>query len=174
MIKYKINIGEKENEILKDIFLDCMGGKTKRLCLRIVSCFAVIYILLETFLFDANDDGSINYMSLALAAIFVWLAIFARKIQELMFYIKSSKITPEKKQGVREYVFSEGGIKVSSLLSSSMNSWATFSSWGYYKNYIYIVMPSKGFLLVSLNDLSVNEINDLTNLLKRHLSFCPN
>lgn len=55
-----------------------------------------------------------------------------------------------------------------------MNQWNMFYFWGNYKNYIYIIHRSNHVLLVDLRKLPVNEINDLTNLLNRHLSFCPN
>lgn len=174
MIKCKIDIGEKENEIVKEISLDCMGNKKKRLIIRICLLLIAVITVLEMIFDTQKGDDSIDFMTFIFVALDILLAIFARKIHELIYYIRSSKADPSEKQGIREYMFFEDGIQIISPWLKGMNQWNMFYLWGNYKNYIYILHRSKHVLLVDLSKLSVNEINELTNLLKRHLSFCPN
>lgn len=174
MIKCKIDIGEKENEIVKEISLDCLGNKKKRLIFRICLLLIAVITALEMIFDTQKGDDSIDFMAFIFIAMDIWLAIFARKIHELIYYIRSSKVDPSEKQGIREYMFFEDGIQIISPWLKGMNQWNMFYLWGNYKNYIYILHRSKHVLLVDLSKLSVNEINELTNLLKRHLSFCPN
>ena len=174
MIKCNIDVGEEENKVIKEISLDCLGNKTKRLIIRICLLLIAVIIVLQTIFDPPMNGGSIDIMAFIFVALDILLAIFARKIHELIFYIRSSKADPSEKQGVREYMFFEDGIQIISPWVKGMNQWNMFYFWGNYKNYIYIIHRSNHVLLVDLRKLSVNEINDLTNLLNRHLSFCPN
>lgn len=174
MIKCKIDVGKEENKVIKEILLDCLGNKTKRLIIRIFLLLIAVIIVLQMIFDPPMNGGSIDFMAFILVALDILLAIFARKIQELIYYIMSSKVDPSEKQGVREYMFFEDGIQIISPWVKGMNQWNMFYFWGNYKNYIYIIHRSNHVLLVDLRKLSVNEINDLTNLLNRHLSFCPN
>lgn len=174
MIKCKIDVGKEENKVIKKILLDCLGNKTKRLIIRIFLLLIAVITVLQMIFDPPMNGGSIDFMTFIFVALDILLAIFARKIQELIYYIMSSKVDPSEKQGVREYMFFEDGIQIISPWVKGMNQWNMFYIWGNYKNYIYILHRSRHILLVDLRKLSVNEINDLTNLLNRHLSFCPN
>ena len=167
-------LGVWEHKVIKEISLDCLGNKTKRLIIRICLLLIAVIIVLQMIFDPPMNGGSIDIMAFIIIALDILLAIFARKIHELIFYIRSSKADPSEKQGVREYMFFEDGIQIISPWVKGMNQWNMFYFWGNYKNYIYIIHRSNHVLLVDLRKLSVNEINDLTNLLNRHLSFCPN
>lgn len=50
MIKCKIDVGEEENKVMKEISLDCLGNKKKRLIIRIgLLLIAVITVLQMIF-----------------------------------------------------------------------------------------------------------------------------
>lgn len=51
MIKCKIDVGEEENKVIKEISLDCLGNKTKRLIIRICLLLIAVIIVLQ-MIFD--------------------------------------------------------------------------------------------------------------------------
>lgn len=51
MIKCKIDVGEEENKVIKEISLDCLGNKTKRLIIRISLLLIAVIIVLQ-MIFD--------------------------------------------------------------------------------------------------------------------------
>lgn len=105
MIKCKIDVGEEENKVIKEISLDCLGNKKKRLIIRIGLLLIAVITVLQTIFDPPMNGGSIDIMAFIFVALDILLAIFARKIHELIFYIRSSKADPSEKQGVREYMF---------------------------------------------------------------------
>lgn len=51
MIKCKIDVGEEENKVIKEIALDCLGNKKKRLIIRISFLLIAVITVLQT-IFD--------------------------------------------------------------------------------------------------------------------------
>ena len=97
MIKCKIDVGEEENKVIKEIALDCLGNKKKRLIIRISLLLIAVITVLQTIFDPPMNGGSIDFMTFIFVALDILLAIFARKIHELIFYIRSSKANPSEK-----------------------------------------------------------------------------
>lgn len=76
MIKCKIDVGEEENKVIKEIALDCMGNKKKRLIIRISLLLIAVITVLQTIFDPPMNGGSIDFMTF----IFVALDIFVSNI----------------------------------------------------------------------------------------------
>lgn len=59
MIKCKIDVGEEENKVIKEISLDCLGNKTKRLIIRISLLLIAVIIVLQ-MIFDPPNEWWFN------------------------------------------------------------------------------------------------------------------
>lgn len=59
MIKCKIDVGEEENKVMKEISLDCLGNKTKRLIIRICLLLIAVIIVLQ-MIFDPPNEWWFN------------------------------------------------------------------------------------------------------------------
>lgn len=105
MIKCKIDVGEEENKVIKEIALDCLGNKKKRLIIRISLLLIAVITVLQTIFDPPMNGGSIDFMAFIFVALDILLAIFARKIHELIFYIRSSKANPSENRGLGNICF---------------------------------------------------------------------
>lgn len=105
MIKCKIDVGEEENKVIKEISLDCLGNKTKRLIIRICLLLIAVIIVLQMIFDPPMNGGSIDIMAFIVIALDILLAIFARKIHELIFYIRSKKADPSENRGLENICF---------------------------------------------------------------------
>ena len=59
MIKCKIDVGEEENKVIKEISLDCLGSKKKRLIIRISLLLIAVITVLQT-IFDPPNEWWFN------------------------------------------------------------------------------------------------------------------
>lgn len=169
MISYRMNYGEKDFELSKDLALlrpvMVHNKKKQQKILGIFLAFSAIVII-------AFQSLEVRLLYSFILCLFLYMLATIDKRQRKALHRSTVIENPSYKDlwGVREYYFSPEGISYKSAHNSWWNDWSCFSAYGTYQGYIYIRCLLGGYVLVKQDDLVETELNALMELLKAH---CP-
>ena len=151
MVRYNIEIGQQEQDILKEIVLASDKNVKKRKFATGLSSVMAVIMLIYTILCFMNIINGAN--------------TFQKKVINIVHSKMDNKLT----SGKREYCFDTDGITVSSDIGNGTNHWNAFKCWGIFRNYIYVRTIKNEMILVNQNDLSESDVKELKSLLSQNL-----
>ena len=170
MVRYSIEIGQKEQDILKEIVLASDKNVKKRKFATGLSSVMAVIMLIYTILCFMNSRIGYGIIGLLFSVFFIWIIINgANTFQKKVINIVHSKMDNKLTSGKREYCFDTDGVAVSSDIGNGTNHGNAFKCWGIFRNYIYIRTIKNEMVLVNQNDLSENDVKELKSLLSQNL-----
>ena len=115
MVRYSIEIGQQEQDILKEIVLASDKNVKKRKFATGLSSVMAVIMLIYTILCFMNSRIGYGIIGLLFSVFFIWIIINgANTFQKKVINIVHSKMDNKLTSGKREYCFDTDGITVSS------------------------------------------------------------
>ena len=127
MVRYSIEIGQQEQDILKEIVLASDKNVKKRKFATGLSSVMAVIMLIYTILCFMNSRIGYGIIGLLFSVFFIWIIINgANTFQKKVIDIVHSKMDNKLTSGKREYCFDTDGITVSSDIGNGTNHWNAF------------------------------------------------
>lgn len=172
MVHCRIDVGEKEQEVLMEIQLSRSVNVKKRKFARIF--FGILAVLCLGFLIWIWRYVGVGQRIewILLAGVSALLALRTKQFQKgvLKLAVKLAKVDSSQRYGRREYTFSEEGLQVSSDYGEGNHYWNSLSTWGECQGYLYVRMKSNAMVLIDEQKLTAEELTEVKTLLESHLS----
>ena len=138
MIRYKIDISQKECDALIEMQLKHSVSRGIQNFFRIVMAILAIALLYCTFFLRQTTESKI--LGIVSAAFFLWFAAVGMiAYQKFLLKKVQNKLDKRATFGEREYGFDQDGVIVWTDFSYSELQWEAFKNWGIFKDYIYLI-----------------------------------
>lgn len=155
MIRYKIDISQKECDALIEMQLKHSVSRGIQNFFRIVMAILAIALLYCTFFLRQTTESKI--LGIVSAAFFLWFAAVGMiAYQKFLLKKVQNKLDKRAIFGEREYGFDQDGVIV----------WTDFS---YFKDYIYLTTIAEQRILVRKDELSEEDREELFDLLNANV-----
>lgn len=111
------------------------------------------------------------YVYIVLGIVCLLIAFNAKSFQK--FVLKKVELLLDKsfRTGILEYHFDAEGIEIISQTGYGKNYWTAFKEYGTMGQYIYVKRKDNKMVLIDKNDLSAEELEELTQLLSDHVKM---
>ncbi len=165
MIRYKMILSDKKRQAAIEIALNSEKNINKRKKITIIAFIAGIIEILLGFLLILNG---VNVFGIIIIAIGLSMMILSLKAKDFQKYAlkKAEKLLDNAfRTGIVEYVFDVDGIQTISKMGNTKNYWNAFKEYGMMGQYIYAKRKDNKMILVDQNDLSIEELEELKQLL---------
>lgn len=165
MVRYKTEVGEREQKILTEISLNTPNNlKMSRVTSIVSAVLCVIYAAFAVWMF-AHGVVGYGFLLLGFAVLFLLIILFFKKFQlGVMQKVMKKKNTAF--SGVTfEYVIDDDGVAITSPLGTGKNNWSAFDRWGEQDGYIYLVRLDNNVVLMDKSRLTPDELKELERLL---------
>ena len=165
MVRYKTEVGEKEQKILAEISLNTPNNLKRRRVTSIVS--AVLCVIYAAFAVWMFTRGVVGYgcLLLGFAVLFLLIILFSKKFQLSVMQKLMKKKNNAFSGGTLEYVIDDDGVAIISPLGAGKNNWSAFDRWGEQDGYIYLVRLDNNVVLMDKSRLTPDELKELERLL---------
>ena len=168
MIRYKIDISQKECDALIEIQLKHSVSRGIQNFFRIVLAILAIALLYCTFFLRQTTESKI--LGIVSAAFFLWIATVGMiAYQKFLLKKVQNKLDKRATFGEREYGFDQDGVIVWTDFSYSELQWEAFKNWGIFKDYIYLTTIAEQRILVRKDELSEEDREELFDLLNANV-----
>ncbi len=165
MVRYKTELGEKEQKVLAEISLNTPNNKKRRRVTSIVSAvLIVIYAAFAVWMFARGVVGN-GFLLLGFAVLFLLIILFSRKFQLSVMQKVIKKKNNAFSGRTLEYVIDDDGVAITSPLGTGKNNWSAFNRWGERDGYIYLVRLDNNVVLIDKSRLTPDELEELERLL---------
>lgn len=170
MVKYSMDLSDEKKEAAIEIALESSGNVRKRkIAVPILTILGILLIFDSLFQF-INSSAFLGVIFMAVGIVSLLVGLKAKSFQK--FVLKKAELLLDKsfRTGIREYVFDDEGIKVDSQNGYAKNYWSAFKEYGTMGQYIYVKRKDNKMVLIDKNDLSKDEMEELTQLLADNIS----
>lgn len=172
MIKTKLDLGQDELKVLREIFLANSKLQKGRKIGQVVCVIGAFIMGIDTLVCYLNHLIGYALLSLVLAVILIWGAkagIYFE--QDVIYKMLENKALGDLKGATIEYIFdSDGLITISeSEHVTSKYKWDAFQGWSIFKNYVYLQIVHKRIALVKISNLTLEDYDSLISLLSTHV-----
>lgn len=115
-----------------------------------------------------------NIFMILLGIVVIVIMLNLKNIQRSSLRRMQKHMDPSLFSGIREYCFSEEGVHLKSQMGESMINWNAFRKFGTMGKYLYIVRTDDGIVVVDQNNLSKEELQEVQQLLEKHVPAAAN
>ncbi len=115
-----------------------------------------------------------NIFMILLGIVVIVIMLNLKNIQRSTLRKMQKQMDPSLFSGIREYCFSEEGVHVKSQMGESMINWNAFRKFGTVGKYLYIERTDDRFVVVDQNNLSKEELQEVQQLLEKHVPAAVN
>ncbi len=165
MVRYKTELGEKEQKVLAEISLNTPNNlKRRRVTSAVSAVLCVIYAAFAVWMFARGVVGN-GFLLLGFAVLFLLIILFSRKFQLSVMQKVIKKKNNAFSGRTLEYVIDDDGVAITSPLGTGKNNWSAFNRWGERDGYIYLVRLDNNVVLIDKSRLTPDELEELERLL---------
>lgn len=160
MVYSKIDFGEEEVNALMKLSMETPQIKKQRKTLRILFLIMAVCICVLAW--------SLHQIFLVLVGIVFAVTAFVgvRPIQVRSLQKVFDNLDEKLKSGIREYVFNEEGVKITSEFTSGLSKWEVFEEAGELDNYIWLRRVDNQVILVKKDSLTEEKAAELYTYLE--------
>lgn len=165
MVKYRMNLSDEKKEAAIRIALESKENVHKRKIAVPLLIILGIFIILNSIIRIGHSPAVLWYVYMAIGIVSLLLAFKAKSFQK--FALKKAELLLDKsfRTGIVEYNFDIDGIETVSQIGDCKSYWTAFKEYGTMGQYIYVKRKDNKMILIDKNDLSNEELEELTQLL---------
>lgn len=165
MIHYKMNLSEEKKEAVIEIALKSKANIHRSKVMKPILCIVGIMEVLLGVYFSLKHLYTSGIIIVLIGILLLLLAYKSKAFLRLMLKKAEKLLDNSFRTGIVEYIFDTDGVQIISQNGNGLNYWSAFGEWGIMGQYIYVKRKDKKIILVDKNDLSKDEIDELTQLL---------